>query len=112
LTGLGGQLTLGQFAIAAVGAIVSFQVSRRIGDFPLALLYAAIVSGVVSVLVGLPSLRIRGLMLTVTTLSFGLAASDWALMQPWAFGGTSRPPGAPIVFGHSLTTGHSYYYFA
>jgi ABC-type branched-subunit amino acid transport system ATPase component/ABC-type branched-subunit amino acid transport system permease subunit len=112
LTGLGGQLTLGQFAIAAVGAIVSFQVSRRIGDFPLALLYAAIVSGVVSVLIGLPSLRIRGLMLTVTTLSFGLAATDWALMQPWAFGGTSRPPGAPIVFGHSLTTGHSYYYFA
>jgi ABC-type branched-subunit amino acid transport system ATPase component/ABC-type branched-subunit amino acid transport system permease subunit len=111
LTGLGGQLTLGQYAIAAVGAIVSFQISRRIGDFPLALLYAAVASGVVSVLIGLPSLRIRGLMLTVTTLSFGLAASDWLFIRPWAFG-TSRSPGAPIVFGHKLTTSHSYFYFA
>jgi ABC-type branched-subunit amino acid transport system ATPase component/ABC-type branched-subunit amino acid transport system permease subunit len=111
LTGLAGQLTLGQYAIAAVGAIVSFQISRRIGDFPLALLYAAIASGVVSVLIGLPALRIRGLMLTVTTLSFGLAASDWLFIRSWAFG-DSRAPGHPIVFGHALTTSHEYFYFA
>ncbi|MGN6474945.1 MAG: ABC transporter permease subunit, partial [Mycobacteriales bacterium] len=77
LTGLGGQLTLGQFAVASIGAVVSFQVSRSSGDFFLSLLYAGLAAGVVSVLIGLPSLRIRGLMLTVTTLSFALMTPDW-----------------------------------
>ena len=111
LTGLGGQLTLGQFAVAAIGAVVSFQVSSRIGDFPLALLYAGLGAGLVSVVIGLPALRIRGLMLTVTTLGFALATPAWLLAQPWMLG-EGRDPGRPIVFGKALDTGHSYYYFA
>jgi ABC-type branched-subunit amino acid transport system ATPase component/ABC-type branched-subunit amino acid transport system permease subunit len=110
LTGLGGQLTLGQFAIAAIGAVTSYEVSRRIGDFPLAFLYAGLAAGAVSVLIGLPALRIRGLMLTVTTLSFALATPAWLLAQPWMLG-EGHDPGRPIVFGHPLETGHSYYYF-
>ena len=111
LTGLGGQLTLGQFAVAAIGAVVSFQVSSRIGDFPLALLYAGLGAGLVSVVIGLPALRIRGLMLTVTTLGFALATPAWLLAQPWMLG-DGKDPGRPIVFGKPLDTGHSYYYFA
>ncbi|HVV74858.1 MAG TPA: branched-chain amino acid ABC transporter permease/ATP-binding protein [Mycobacteriales bacterium] len=111
LTGLAGQLTLGQFAVAAIGAVVSFQVSARIGDFPLALFYAGLAAGLVSVVIGLPALRIRGLMLTLTTLGFALATPAWLLVQPWMLG-DGRNPGSPIVFGHSLDTGHSYYYFA
>lgn len=115
LTGLGGQLTLGQFAIAAIGAVISFQVSRRIGDFPLAFLYAGLGAGGVSVLIGLPALRIRGLMLTVTTLGFALATTAWLLTQPWMLGnGDGRSPGAPTgwPFSGPLDTGHRYYYFA
>jgi ABC-type branched-subunit amino acid transport system ATPase component/ABC-type branched-subunit amino acid transport system permease subunit len=111
LTGLGGQLTLGQFAIAAIGAVVSYQVSSRIGDFPLALLYAGLAAGLVSVAIGLPALRIRGLMLTVTTLGFALATPAWLLAQPWMLG-DGRDPGAPIFFDTRLDTGHTYYYFA
>ncbi|HVX68430.1 MAG TPA: ATP-binding cassette domain-containing protein [Mycobacteriales bacterium] len=111
LTGLGGQLTLGQVAIASIGAVVSFQVSRASGDFPLALIYAGLVSGAVSVLIGLPSLRIRGLMLTVTTLSFALATPAWLLPQSWMLG-SGKNPGRPIVFGHALDTGRLYYPFA
>src|SRR5581483_5020136 len=113
LTGLGGQLTLGQFAVAAVGAVVSYQVSSRIGDFPLALLYAGLAAGVVSVVIGLPALRIRGLMLTVTTLGFALATPAWLLVQPWMLG-DGRDPGKPTgwPFGSPLDTGHRYYYFA
>jgi ABC-type branched-subunit amino acid transport system ATPase component/ABC-type branched-subunit amino acid transport system permease subunit len=113
LTGLGGQLTLGQFAVAAVGAVVSFQVSRRIGDFPVALLYAGLSAGVVSVIIGLPALRIRGLMLTVTTLGFALATPAWLLSQPWTLS-NGRDPGKPTGWPlpHPLDTGHSYYYFA
>ncbi|HWA67742.1 MAG TPA: branched-chain amino acid ABC transporter permease/ATP-binding protein [Mycobacteriales bacterium] len=111
LTGLAGQLTLGQFAVAAIGAVVSYKVSGRIGDFPLALLYAGLAAGLVSVIIGLPSLRIRGLMLTLTTLGFALATPAWLLPQSWMLG-DGRDPGAPVVFGHALDTGHSYYYFA
>jgi ABC-type branched-subunit amino acid transport system ATPase component/ABC-type branched-subunit amino acid transport system permease subunit len=111
LTGLGGQLTLGQFAVAAIGAVVSFRFSSRFGDFPLALLLAGLTAAAVSVLVGLPALRIRGLMLTVTTLGFALATPAWLLAQPWMLG-SGREPGRPVVFGHALDSGHSYYYFA
>jgi ABC-type branched-subunit amino acid transport system ATPase component/ABC-type branched-subunit amino acid transport system permease subunit len=113
LTGLGGQLTLGQFAVAAIGAVVSFEVSSRIGDFPLALLYAGLAAGLVSVVIGLPALRIRGLMLTVTTLGFALATPAWLLAQPWMLG-DGKDPGKPTGWplGGPLDTGHRYYYFA
>jgi ABC-type branched-subunit amino acid transport system ATPase component/branched-subunit amino acid ABC-type transport system permease component len=111
ITGLGGQLSLGQFAIGAVGAVVSYQVSRRIGAFPLAFLYAGLAAAAVSLVIGVPALRIRGLLLTVSTLGFALVTSSWMLQQPWAFG-SGVDPGRPIVFGKALTSGHAYYYFA
>ena len=112
LTGLGGQLTLGQFGVAAIGAVASYEVSSRVGDFPLALLYAGLAAGLVSVVIGLPALRIRGLMLTVTTLGFALATPAW-LDQSWMLGNgvdPGKPTGWP--FGGPLDTGHRYYYFA
>jgi ABC-type branched-subunit amino acid transport system ATPase component/ABC-type branched-subunit amino acid transport system permease subunit len=111
LTGLGGQLTLGQFAVAAVGATISFHVSSHTHDFLLAFVYAGLGAGVVSVAIGLPSLRIRGLMLSVTTLSFALATPAWLLAQPWMLG-SGQSPLPPSVMGRALDTGHSYYYFA
>jgi ABC-type branched-subunit amino acid transport system ATPase component/ABC-type branched-subunit amino acid transport system permease subunit len=112
LTGLGGQLTLGQFGVAAIGAVVSFEVSSRIGDFPLALLYAGLGAALVSVVIGLPALRIRGLMLTVTTLGFALALPGF-LSESWLLG-DGRDPGKPTGWplGGPLDTGHRYYYFA
>jgi ABC-type branched-subunit amino acid transport system ATPase component/ABC-type branched-subunit amino acid transport system permease subunit len=111
LTGLGGQLTLGQFAVAAIGAVISYDVSRHTGDFALAFLYAGMGAAVVCLLIGLPSLRIRGLMLTVTTLSFALATPAWLLTQSWVLGNGVQPL-APSVLGHRLDTGKGYYYFA
>ncbi|TDD87322.1 ABC transporter permease subunit [Actinomadura rubrisoli] len=113
LTGLGGQLTLGQFAVASVGAVISFKVSSNSGNFPLALLLAGLGAGLVSVVIGLPALRIRGLMLTVTTLGFALAAPAWLLTQPWMLG-DGRDPEKPYGWPLSgpLDTGREYYYFA
>jgi ABC-type branched-subunit amino acid transport system ATPase component/ABC-type branched-subunit amino acid transport system permease subunit len=110
ITGLGGQLSLGQFAIGAVGAIVSFQVSRRVGAFPLAFFYAGLAAAGVSLLIGIPALRIRGLLLTVSTLGFTLVTAGWLLQQPWALG-DGVDPGRPIVLGRALDTGRAYYYF-
>lgn len=110
LTGLGGQLTLGQFAVGAMGAVVSYYVSSRTGNFPMALLYAGLAAGAVSVLLGLPALRIRGLMLTVTTLSFALVTPAFLLDN---FLGAGEDPGRPILpGGYALDTGKSYYWFA
>jgi ABC-type branched-subunit amino acid transport system ATPase component/ABC-type branched-subunit amino acid transport system permease subunit len=110
ITGLGGQLSLGQFAIGAIGAVISYHVSRRIGAFPLALVYAGLGGAAASVLIGIPALRIKGLLLTVTTLGFTLVTAGWLLQQPWALG-DGVDPGRPIVFGHPLDTGKRYYYF-
>jgi ABC-type branched-subunit amino acid transport system ATPase component/ABC-type branched-subunit amino acid transport system permease subunit len=111
LTGLGGQLTLGNFAVAAIGATVSYHIAHQTNDYAIAIVYAGLVAAVVSVLLGLPALRIRGLMLSVTTLSFALATPAWLLIQPWMLGGGSDP-GQPSILGHRLDTGKSYYYFA
>ena len=111
LSGLAGQLTLGQFAVAAIGAVIAYDVSSKTGDYGLAILYAGLGAGIVSVLLGLPSLRIRGLMLTVTTLSFALATPDWLLSQSWMLG-SGKQISHPRLFGISFSTGRSYYYFA
>ncbi|MFN2537443.1 MAG: ATP-binding cassette domain-containing protein [Mycobacteriales bacterium] len=109
VTGLGGQLSLGQFAIGAVGAVVSFQVSRRTGNFFESFFYAGLASAAVSVLIGLPALRVKGLLLTVTTLGFALTMSDDLLQQDWMLG-SGKDPGRPTVGDFAFDTGHSYYY--
>jgi ABC-type branched-subunit amino acid transport system ATPase component len=60
---------------------------------------------------GLPALRAKGLMLTVTTLAFALVAPAWLLDQSWMLG-TGVTPTRPEPFGLSLETGRTYYYFA
>ena len=110
VTGLGGQLSLGQFAVAAVGAVASYQVARGTGNFFLAVLAAGFAGSVVSLGIGLPALRLRGLMLTVTTLGFALVTTEWLLGQPWAFG-AGIEPGQINLFGYTLTTEKSYYYY-
>ena len=109
ITGLGGQLSLGQFAIAAVGAFASFQIARRTGNFVEAFAYGGLAGALVSVLIGLPALRIRGLLLTVTTLSFALVMPNYLLHQDFMLG-TGQDPGRPILFGRALDSGDSYYY--
>lgn len=110
VTGLGGQLTLGQFAFAGIGAAISFEVSMRTGWFPLSFLYAGLVAAGVALLVGLPALRIRGLLITVTTLAFALATPAALLTQPWLLGKSGVDPGRPIIFGHPLDSGKAYYF--
>ena len=109
ITGLGGQLSLGQFALGAVGAVASFEVSRRTGNFFMSFTYAGLAAAVVSVLIGIPALRIKGLLLTVTTLSFALVIPSFILQQDWMLG-SGQNPGRPILNGHAFETGRSYYY--
>jgi ABC-type branched-subunit amino acid transport system ATPase component/ABC-type branched-subunit amino acid transport system permease subunit len=111
VTGLGGQLSLGQFAIAGVGAAASLQAELHGAPFLAGLVAAAVAGALVSLVIGLPSLRIQGLMLAVTTLSFALAAEAWFLQQPWMFG-TGAAARRPTIAGFSFSSGKNYYYIA
>ena len=112
LTGIGGQLSLGQVAFAAVGALAAVPVLRETGSLAASMACAAAVGGIVAAAVGLPALRVRGQLLGVATLAFTLMASGWLLRQDWAFGrtGVSAPPRR--LLGLELTTSRSYYYAA
>lgn len=80
LTGWTGEVTLGQLALAAVGATVTaYTTVHWEFDLVLALAAAGLATAVVSVVLGLPSLRWQGLYLAVTTLAFGVAATGWIL---------------------------------
>lgn len=72
LTGWGGLVSLGQFALAAVGAWVAAVLGLPL---PLALLIGGAAGALTAVLVGLPALKLRGLYLAVTTLAFALATT-------------------------------------
>lgn len=110
VTGLLGELSLGQFALAGVGATASWHITFRTGNYLLGFVGAGIAAALVSVLIGIPALRIRGLMLAVTTLSFALVAQSWLLQQSWALGHGVNP-GRPIIGRFALDTGRRYYVF-
>lgn len=112
ITGLAGQLSLGQFALAGIGGAVSLHVTRHVDGwgFLVALPCAAIATAIVSALLGLPALRVRGLLLGVVTLSFALAAQRWLFREPWMFGdglSPGRPEFGPISFA---STRHYYFW--
>jgi ABC-type branched-subunit amino acid transport system ATPase component/ABC-type branched-subunit amino acid transport system permease subunit len=111
VTGLSGQLSLGQFALAGIGAAVSVRIAATTQNYTLAFLCAAAAGAAASVIVALPAVRIRGLMLAVTTLSFALATQSWLLGQPWMLG-VQAEPGRFTVGGFVLDTGKRYYYLA
>ena len=80
LTGWGGSISLGQFAIVGVGAMAAGNAFVRWNaDVWVALLLAVAAGGLASVAIGLPALRIRGLYLAVTTLAFAVALDSYFL---------------------------------
>jgi ABC-type branched-subunit amino acid transport system ATPase component/ABC-type branched-subunit amino acid transport system permease subunit len=110
LTGFTGQLSLGQFAFAAVGALVGGRV-HQLGYPPwITILYATAAGGLVALVIGLPALRIRGVYLAVVTLGFAVASQTWLYGQSWlvrvAGGNTSlelpRPRWFGVDFEHEL----------
>ncbi|MEU2771415.1 branched-chain amino acid ABC transporter permease/ATP-binding protein [Streptomyces sp. NPDC007162] len=111
LTSLAGELTLGQYAVAGVGGVASYYVVEHTASFPLGLLAAAAAAGACALVLGLPALRTRGLMVTVTTLGFAMLASDVILPHSWLLG-DGVTPAQPIVAGHTLSAGQPYLWYA
>ncbi len=72
ITGLTGQTNLGVAGVFAVGAYTSALLNTRLGVSPWLSSLVALLSGlVVGVILGYPSLRIKGKYLALTTIGFG-----------------------------------------
>jgi branched-chain amino acid transport system permease protein len=106
LTGWAGQLSLGQWAIAGLGAVLG---SRLIGvvelPFWVAFALAGVLGAVAALVIGLPALRLPGTLLAVVTLGFAVASSSWLYDQPWFRGNGSldRPPWMTVPWYYGLT---------
>lgn len=82
LTGYAGQLSLGSAAFMAVGAFAAYNFELRVPGLPLlvSLVLGGVVAGLVALLFGLPSLRIKGFYLIVSTLAAQFFV-QWALTK-------------------------------
>lgn len=106
LTGYAGQLSLGSAAFMAVGAFATYNLQVRLGlPLPLCLFAGGLSAALVSLLFGLPSLRIRGFYLIVSSLAaqffilWALTRFDW-FSHGNASGVISAPPLA--LLGHDF----------
>lgn len=69
ITGITGQLSLGNAAFMAVGAYVSSYFSVKVGvPFLVAVCVGALTAGALSILVGIPTLKLKGDYFAITTL--------------------------------------------
>ncbi|MGQ9655700.1 MAG: branched-chain amino acid ABC transporter permease [Thermodesulfobacteriota bacterium] len=110
LTGYTGLISLGQTAFMAVGAYSSALLSIYAGfSFWAALPCSALITGVVGVIFGLPSLRIKGFYLAMATLAAQFII-PWMIVnvRPDLTGGTSSiflpPPKIGAVRFHTQQT--------
>jgi branched-chain amino acid transport system permease protein len=80
LTGWGGHISLGQFAIVGVGALVAGNLlTDHNTDMFIVLAASGLAGALVSLMVGLPALRIKGLFLAVTTLALAVALDRYVI---------------------------------
>jgi branched-chain amino acid transport system permease protein len=108
LTGYTGQLSLGHAAFMAVGAYTSFNLSFRL-DLPILLCFlgGGLMSAAIGTLFGIPTMRIKGFYLIVSTLAAQFTI-EWVITH-WAWvsgenvlGAIDTPP--MEILGRSIDT--------
>nr|WP_137929140.1 branched-chain amino acid ABC transporter permease [Mesorhizobium comanense] len=82
LTGYAGQVSLGSAAFMAAGAFAAYNFNLRVEGLPLigSIFLAGIVAAAIGIVFGLPSLRLRGFYLAVSTLAAQFFV-QWALTK-------------------------------
>lgn len=71
ILGITGQFSIGHAGFLAIGAYASAIVTMKLGySFPIAIIVAGIIAGIAGLLVGFPTLRLRGDYLAIATLGF------------------------------------------
>ncbi|MEI5677083.1 MULTISPECIES: branched-chain amino acid ABC transporter permease [unclassified Mesorhizobium] len=82
LTGYAGQLSLGSAAFMAAGAFAAYNFNLRVEGLPLvgSIILSGLVAAGIGIVFGLPSLRLRGFYLAVSTLAAQFFV-QWALTK-------------------------------
>jgi branched-chain amino acid transport system permease protein len=107
LTGWAGQVSLGQFAFAAIGGYTAAVWHL---PFPIALVAGGLAGAMVALFVGFPALKLQGVHLAISTLAFALATSSVLLNRRYL--GRHLPSGLkrPVIVGMDLDDGRVFYY--
>ena len=98
LSGWTGQISLGQAAFYGFGVYLIRPVLKAGAPAPLALLVIAVAGAAISLVLGVPSLRLKGVYLAIATLAFGAMCQNYLFNQDIISGGTAaqlipRPAG-------------------
>jgi branched-chain amino acid transport system permease protein len=89
LVGRVGMVSLGQIALLAIGGWVALRIGFATGlPFPILMLAAGVITGLLGVIVGLPALRLSGLYLALITLMAAAAISIVLQQTNFPNGGT------------------------
>ena len=126
ITGWAGQLSLGQMAFAGLGALGTATLVRSVTvglpgglqvlvgptPLPLAIVAMTLVCTLAAALLGAGSLRLRGLLLAVTTFVFAFAAQQHLFRVDLLTGGATPPIRLPrgTIAGVDLTVQRTYYW--
>ncbi|VEN74884.1 conserved membrane hypothetical protein [Candidatus Desulfarcum epimagneticum] len=87
LIGYTGQISFGQAGFLCVGAFAFGHLSQAGVPWPAGILAAGIIAGIFGVLVGFPSLRLKGPYLAIVTMGFGVAVYQVFVNVPLLSGG-------------------------
>lgn len=113
LMGYAGQISLGHAAFYGIGAYVSGILTARYGLNPWVCMLAGIsVAAAVALLVGAPSLKLKGHYLAMATLAFGIIVYIVFNEEIEWTGGPDGMSGIPglSIFGFDLDSAEKYFY--
>jgi branched-chain amino acid transport system permease protein len=114
LVGYTGQISVGHGALMSVGAYTAANLITRLhAPFWLAVPGGGAMAAAIGAVIGVPSLRIKGLYLAIATLA-GQLIIEWTINHvPWISGGVqaSIDVPRPSVLGTQLKTQTQLYYF-
>ena len=130
LTGWAGQLSLGQMAFAGIGALTAAALTRGLAihwvlggvtlinfelyglPFVVSILIGALFTALLSAIIGVGALRVRGLLLAVTTFAFAIAAPAWVYGLDVFSNGKASSVDFPRgdLFGLDLQSQRTYFY--
>ncbi|MFC6152382.1 branched-chain amino acid ABC transporter permease/ATP-binding protein [Nocardioides yefusunii] len=111
LTGVSGQLSLGQFAYAGIAAAMSAQAVSNSGSWVFGVFCGILSAAVISMLVGIPAMKLKGLALALATLAFALASVSWIFRLDF-FLGNGIEPAKPTVWDYPVEYAKDYYLFS
>lgn len=113
LIGYTGQISFGQAGFLAIGAFTFGHLNRLGIVWPIGLLAAGAVAGIFGILVGFPSLRLKGPYLAIVTMGFGIATYQVFVNSELLSGGRMGLAITKItpLFGMSETAFNYYFNF-